>query len=351
MEKVKEIYSESIFIDSGAHTLYNLLVLRHGKDDRKSKNPNLEKRAGKLHLDKPPVKWSQGDFSSFDLTEGSEFRRYCDSYANFIKAMMNKPGGREILFANIDAISNPDLTWQIQRFFEEEHGVKPVPIVHYGTPMSYVDRYLHAAEQENEFGDMGPKYDLLGVGGLGQGVSRHEYFSWADEFFTHICPESNGRLPLIKTHGFAMTSWELMCRYPWWSVDSATWVKLSAYGWLYVPRWSERHGFRFDRPPLMVNFSFRSPRKSERQKHYDNVIEEVRKTSDRWLDHIGLTIGSVDGEGEVDEFGVSSHHRARSIANLRYLIALQDSRPEWPHPLDHRIVEHQSVKYRRGFGL
>src|SRR5439155_27253106 len=115
--------------------------------------------------------------------EGSEFRRYCDRYASF----MRKFNDRGILCANVDAISNPDLTWQIQRFFEEEHGVIPIPIVHYGTPMNYVDRYLQAE-----------KYDILGVGGLGQGVSRHEYFSWADKFFTHICPESNNRKPIIK---------------------------------------------------------------------------------------------------------------------------------------------------------
>jgi len=323
----KKIYAESMFCDSGAHGLYNIFVLKHKK--RKGKNGR--------ELAKPPVRWSQGDFSYYDLRAGTEFRAYCDSYASFIKKME----GRDVLLANVDAISNPDLTWQIQRFFEDEHGIQPVPIIHYGTPMSYVDRYVKAG-----------KYDLLGVGGLGQGVSRHEYFDWADEFFTHICPKENKYLPVIKTHGFAMTSWELICRYPWWSVDSATWVKLSAYGWLYIPRWSAtRQAWRYDRPPIMVNFSFRSPRKSERQKHYDNVTPEVKQTADRWLKYLGLEQGSVDAEGEMVEFGVSSHHRARSIANLRYLKELEQSRPEWPHPLDHTIVEHHSVTYKKGFGL
>lgn len=317
LEKI--IYSESIFVDSGAHSLYNLYVLKHGK------------RIGKhgKKLDKPPVRWSQGDFSYYDLKKGSDFREFCDSYAGFMKAME----GKGILLANIDAISNPDLTWEIQKFFEEEHGLRPIPIVHYGTPMKYVDRYI--------------EYPLLGVGGLGQGVSRHEYFSWADTFFLHICPKENDYLPVIRTHGFAMTSWELLCRYPWWSVDSATWVKLSAYGWLYVPRWSEEKGFRFDRPPMMVNFSFRSPRLSERQKHYTNVIPSVRATCDRWLEKIGLEMGSVDKEGEVKVFGVSSHHRARSIANLHYLKDLEESRPKWPYPLDIKLVADLTVKFKR----
>jgi hypothetical protein len=350
---MKEIYSSSIFVDSGAHSIYNIKVLMHGK--RKGKTGRL--------LAKPPVYWGKGDrpgagrqdFSSFDLKKGSDFRRYCDSYASFMKKMK----GTGVLLANIDAISNPDLTWEIQRFFEEEHGVRPVPIVHCRTPMKYVDRYL--------------LYPLLGVGGLGQGVSRHEYFSWADRFFRHICPKANDYLPLVRTHGFAMTSWELMCRYPWWSVDSATWVKLSAYGWLYVPRWTEEKGFRFDVPPLMVNFSVRpgkekdgldsgifvqdrcpAPREMERQKHYKNVIPTVRANCDRWLQHIGMVLGSVDRKGEVKEFGVVSHHRARSTANLHYLKDLEESRPKWPHPLDYKLVTELTVKYHRdhrGFGL
>lgn len=325
MSSEKVIYSESIFVDSGAHSLYNLEVLK------------LKKTKGKTgrELAKAPVRWSQGDFSYYDLRKGTPFRAYCDSYA----ALMKKLKDSDVIWANVDAISNPDLTWEIQRFFEEEHGVQPVPIVHFGTPMKYVDRYLEA------------KYDLLGVGGLGQGVSRHEYFSWADEFFIHLCPESNKRLPLIKTHGFAMTSWELMCRYPWWSVDSATWVKLSAYGWIYIPRWSDDKGWRFDRPPLNINFSFRSPRLEERQKHYSNVPKSAQETSDRWLKECGLEMGTVNKEGEMVEFGVSSHHRARSIANLLYLKGLEKSRPTWPHPLDHAVVEMHSVKYQKGFGV
>src|SRR6266480_5882604 len=188
----KEIYAESVWIDSGAHGLYNIHVLKHG--DRKGEHGRK--------LAKPPVYWGKGDrpgvgrqdFSFYDLSKGSEFRRYCDAYAAFIKeTQLRMLGtGAKVAFVNIDAISNPDLTWEIQRFFEEEHGVKPIPIVHYETPMKNVDRYLEAG-----------RYQLLGVGGLGQGVSRHDYFSWADRFFVHICPESNRYLPLIKVHGFA----------------------------------------------------------------------------------------------------------------------------------------------------
>lgn len=326
-EEPKEIYSESMFVDSGAHSIYNIHVLKHGK---------REGAHGRV-LDKPPVKWSQGDFSYFDLTKGSPFRKYCDDYATFMKSMVKRDAG--VLMANIDAISNPDLTWEIQRFFEEEHGVQPMPIIHCYTPMKYVDRYLEAG-----------RYDLLGVGGLGQGISRHEYFKWGDELFLHICPESKGYMPQIRTHGFAMTSWELICRWPWWSVDSATWVKLSAYGWLYIPRYLKGK-FSYDHPPMTINFSFRSPQKKIPGKHYDNVKPAIKKACDLWIKKLGLDMGTVDDEGKTLEFGLASHHRARSIANLTYLTELQNSRPDWPHTLDPEIVSATAVGYGKGFGL
>ena len=329
----KVIHSETIFVDSGAHSIYNIEVLKSKKKQGKH---------GKT-LDKPPVAWGgsdpKTDYSYFDLTKGSPFRKYCDDYAAFIKHV--QPKG--VICANVDAISNPELTWQIQRFFEEEHGVQPVPIVHCYTPMGYVDRYLEAG-----------KYDLMGVGGLGQGISKHEYFTWGDQFFRHICPKSNKYLPVIKTHGFAMTSLQLMIRWPWWSVDSATWVKLSAYGWIYIPRWSRSKGFRFDLTPRTINFSFRSPQKKISKKHYDNYLKsfpEAKVDVDKWMERLGIGLGSVDQEGNTVEFGLTSHHRARSVANLTYLSDLQDSLPPWPHPLDNRIVCPPSRAYWKGLGL
>jgi hypothetical protein len=237
-------------------------------------------------LSRPAFAWGQGNFSHYDLSRGTEFRKYCDAYAKFQKQM--KPYG--VICVNVDAISNPDKTWEIQRFFEKEHGVTPVPVVHYGTSMKYVDLYLNAG-----------RYDLLGVGGLGQKIRKGQYLNWADELFLHLCPESNRRFPIIKTHGFAMTSWELICRYPWWSVDSATWVKLSAYGWLYIPKWSMKKGWRFDLPPIRINFSTLS---KEKEEHFANVPKEMKWLAEKWLKHLRLKMGSVDAKGKMTEFGV-----------------------------------------------
>lgn len=327
---MSKIYSESVFIDSGAYTLYHSRVLKKG--------PALTGKHGR-ELERPVVRWGEGDFSFYDLRPGTEFRKYCDSYAGLMKKVL--PYG--VMCANVDVISHAELTWEVQQYFEQEHGVIPIPVVHYGTSMKWIDHYMSRG------------HTLIAVSGLGHQYRREEYMNWADILFCHVCPESNGYKPTVRIHGFAMTSWKLLRRYPWWSVDSASWIKVAAYGCIYVPRWShEREDWRWDKEPLSIAVSAQSSADAQASgKHYDyaKVAPALRETVDHWLAYIGLELGSVDADGKVKVYGVASHHRARATANLRYLKELEQSRPKWPYPLDRQIIEQMAVKYRKGFGL
>lgn len=317
----KRIYSQTLFIDSGAFSLYN-------------QNVAPAKRIGKngKPLARPPTRFDRSDVSYYTLEKGSEFRHYCDSYASFMREM--KTRSASMLFANIDVILNPDKTWEIQQYFEKEHGLKPVPIVHCGTPIKYVDRYI--------------LYPLLGVGGFASASGHAGYLGWTDDLFKHICPKENDYLPVIRTHGFAMTSWKMITRYPWWSVDSTTWCRVSGFGTLYVPPWTQEKGFRFDAPPILINFSHRSPTVSDRHRHFDNVGRSVKANCLKWIEHVGVPLGSLDSNGKVKEYGVVTHHKARYIANLTYLKDLEESRPKWPHPLDNKIVNPYNLSVTTG---
>jgi hypothetical protein len=322
---MSKLYTESIFMDSGAYGLYarNVNTGRMGAHGKQLEARRSLGTKGK-------------DFSYYSLAAGSAFRKYCDSYAKFIKATQDQ----NVLVVNVDVLQNPELTWQVQQFFEKEHGVQPVPVVHAGEPLKYLEKYLEAG-----------RYGLIGIGGLSAAISIAAYTAWADDVFTRICPKSNKYLPLVRTHGFAMTSWKLICRYPWWSVDSATWVKLSAYGWLYVPRWTKKDGWCFDKPPIQVNTSWRSPMQKKEDKHMDNVSDYVKNLIHGWLARCGVKEGSVDKAGKLVEWGVRSHFCARSRCNLYYFKDLEESRPPWPYPLNTEIIQSHAVEHRRGFGL
>ena len=195
-------------------------------------------------------------------------------------------------------------------------------------------------------------------------------------------------MPLVKVHGFAMTSWSLMSRWPWWSVDSATWIKLAAYGWIILPPWKDGK-FSHDVQPIQLNMSrkptprmskfwwregIKGPRQTQ-DRHYDNATPYHRECADRWLKHVGVPLGSFEQElehkkmavkgvttpgllleigergEEVDVKGATSCFRLRSKVNLDYFRDFQNSRPKWPYPLDTSKVEAPAVAHRAGFGI
>lgn len=287
---------DAFFLDSGAHSLYTREVIN-------------KKRV-----------------NGYAFYESKDFDSYLEAYASFLA----KHGTGNIdFFVNVDAIFNPDLTWRAQKKLEallEQRGVKqrPVPVIHYGTPLHWVQKYL----------DDGHTY--LGIGGLGQEVTKEAYYSWADRLFAMLCPESNGFLPLAKTHGFAMTSWELMRRYPWYSVDSASWIKAAAFGQIYVPH--KRGGkFDFTVQPYSITVSGKSPSMKEKDKHVLTLSPGARQIVEEWLTVCGVPLGKVDKKGDLVEWGAVSHHKPRAILNLLYFKGVVDSIPPYPWPFKIKI--------------
>lgn len=335
-------YTESMFVDSGAYTLFNKHVLGYTQEKIGTHGKVLDRPKGAVRGKK--------DYSFYDLRPGTEFRKYCDRYAAFLKTVK----GSGTLAVNVDAIHNPDITWEVQQFFEKEHGVQPVPVVHGLTPIRYLERYLETG-----------RYTLIGLGGLGHAMKRSDYVRWADEVYRRICPESNKFVPIIRTHGFAMTAWDLICRWPWWSVDSATWVKLAGYGWILMPPYKGGR-YRYDAPPIQLNVSrketerkwkfwwrvgVKGPRQI-RNRHIDNSIPHLVDALEDWIDYIDLPLGEYGKDNEVKEEGVVTDFKLRAIANLIYFKNLQESRPKWPYPLDPKIREtKKNQDYQKGFGL
>lgn len=341
---IGDCYTESIFMDSGAYGLFNQKVLKVQTEEVIGKHGRvLERREGGFA--------SATDYSWFDLKPGSDLRKYLATYANIIKKC---PPETDTMFVNVDAIKNPVKSYEIHQFFLKEYGVWLVPVVHYGASLKQTEKYLQDK-----------RCDFLGMGGLGHQTNIAAYCKWADMIYKHICPASNKFKPLVRTHGFAMTAYQLICRYPWWSVDSATWVKAAAYGWLILPPW--RDGvWRFDLPYFKVNIS-RKPMDGRKEKfwwwakrktaqqtknrHLDNSPLAIIEMVAAWLKQSGIPIGSFDQHGNITEVGACSSGTILAQANMHYFKLLEESRPVWPYPLDEKIRKAGSNSGRKGFGL
>jgi hypothetical protein len=311
----------SHFLDSGAHSIFTIEVMKK----RTEKKLSLKQRdmlAGMNSIERSAFKrenpWlfklkEDVEYSYYDT---DEFRERIDDYAEFVKAHKVACD----YYVNLDVIFEPNRTWWVQKYLEDVHHLDPVPVIHYGTDVKWLKRYLKEG------------YDFIGLGGLGQEVKADAYFEWANEMYNVICPPPK-RKPIVRTHGFAMTTYELLMRYPWWSVDSASWVKAGGYGLVYVPH--KRKGkFIFSEKPYNIAMSNDSGQKGQRGRHIYTYIrnKEIHKTMMDWLEFLGIPFGTVDKWGDMKKWGVCSHHGARKIANLKFFKMLEESLPEWPWP-------------------
>ena len=279
------------FLDSGAHTLYTKEVIKH------------QHKQGYTYYDSP------------------EFLEYIDDYAAFLKKFKLAID----YYATVDVIFNPQKSWDMLKYMEEHHGLNPIPVVHYGAKLDEVVKHIEAG------------YKYIGLGGLGQEVTARNYIAWADQVFGKVICNTPDKKPAVKIHGFAMTSFPLLSRYPFWSVDSTSWMLSGAMGSMYVPH--KRKGeFVFDsankmNKPYTITVSKDSPDLKIKGKHYETCTKHEQGVLRDWLEYIGIPFGKMKGD-EIIEFGVSTRYKERHHANLLYFEMLRNSLPEWPWVFD-----------------
>jgi len=307
----------SLFLDSGAHSLYTKKVIK------------------KQHQ------------NGYDFYDTKDFWQYVDEYAEFVKAHKEYID----VYVNVDVIFDPDRSFKVQKYLETKHGLSPLPVIHYGSHPKYLKKCLG-------------NYDYIGLGGLGQEVTSQQYVTWADQMWDIIC-NTKDRFPICKVHGFAMTSLRFMLRYPWYSVDSTSWVMTSRMGSIYVPKFKNNEWI-YDENSWKICLSSRSPGKGEEGKHFDTLPKDSQDQIIKYLTKKGYKIGKSefktifvkkykleenekwngkelsDGTREVEiiiEDGLCNNYKLRDEVNIIYFLDLEKSIPKWPWPYKSKGVQ------------
>lgn len=105
-----------------------------------------------------------------------------------------------------------------QRFIKDK--LLPIPVYHGDSELDWLKKYK----------DLG--CDLIAVGAISTDIRGHSYKKYRfffDRVFEYAAKHG------LKLHGLAVTSLSLITAYPWYSVDSSTWVRSSIYGMITFP--------------------------------------------------------------------------------------------------------------------
>ena len=169
-------------------------------------------------------------------------------------------------YVNLDIIYNAEESWENQKYMEE-NGLRPIPVFHYGEDFKWLRKYVD-------------NYDYIGIGGVAGGITLQQFVvSLGNRAFEYIAKAN----PRIKVHGFAVTSYNLMRRYSWNSVDSTTWLKHAAYGNVIIPRYDlAKKRFNYGTVPFIISVSDISMIKSSKHPHYTiafspEVVERIEE--------------------------------------------------------------------------
>ncbi len=250
-------------------------------------------------------------------------------------------------YITLDVIGNGEASYNNLKIMED-NGLRPIPVYHYGTDMKWLFKYL----------DQG--YDYIALGGL---VRKPGLVNWLDILWTdHLTDDNN--YPIVKIHGFGLTDFKLLFRYPWYSLDSGTWMMCGAMGRIIIP-YRVNGIWTYDRSPYKVSVTYRkdkashtkrhiwaaSPRERQRildyLKHMDfklglsDVKQENRETyelkeDERWIDPYDLKNQTVE---IILEHGVCNDYKLRHKINLKYFMDLAKYTKPYPYKFEHPVIK------------
>lgn len=234
----------------------------------------------------------------------------------------------QAVFVNLDVIGDGRASYR-NWIRMRKAGIDALPVYHLGTPEKWLREYLH-------------KTEYVGIGGM-RGRDNVRKLA-LDRLWSNYFTNRQG-MPTARIHGMAVTSFKLMARYPWYSVDSTSWLQPSMYGFVLLPR---PHGkdWRYWKVPIKLCVTAQSKIAIEQGNHFNNLSANEQTNVLRYLAEYGYVLGTskwkkgkrrkrrnrdvyTDLHEVVVERGVSNWHRYRSNINCTYYIKFLLGLP-WP---------------------
>lgn len=223
---------------------------------------NSQRHIDDMRREGAQVFLDSGAFSAHTLGVKMDINAYCD-YIKKNDDILRKEDG-VVMASVLDGIGDPLQTYRNQLYMESQNA-KPLPCFHYGEDTRYLEWYV-------------ANYDYITIGGLVRRTAESQRL-WLDRIWPYML-DGSGR-PKLKVHAFGMTALWLMERYPWFSVDSSSWIQAAAFGSIYT----SEHG------PIAV--SENSPAKHDEGRHITTLKPIERQAVERMLNKKGFDVGRL----------------------------------------------------------
>jgi len=212
-----------------------------------------------MRMDGVKVFLDSGAFSAHTLGVSIDLPTYCD-YIKRNQDILRVEDGA-VMASVLDGIGDPLQTYRNQLAMEEL-GAKPLPCFHFGEDERYLEYYVQ-------------NYEYITLGGM-VGRSTDALIKWLDKLWDEYLTDAAG-YPRLKVHAFGITSFPIMERYPWYSVDSSSWIQSAAFGSIVTPRYGA------------VSISDKSPARHVQGQHASTLTPMEQDALFKYLEEQGFT--------------------------------------------------------------
>lgn len=213
----------------------------------------------KMRADGVKIFLDSGAFSAFTMGVEVDMAAYC-RYIQENADILEVVDGM-VCASVLDGIGDPLKTYQNQLAMESL-GVRPLPCFHYGEDERYLDYYT-------------ANYPYITLGGMVP-ISTPQLYHWLDRIWEKHLVDGAGR-PKVKVHGFGLTTMALVERYPWYSVDSSSWVQTARTG-----------GMMLYPEARTISVSDRSPTRKVEGQHIDTLPAPQREALEKRFREMGV---------------------------------------------------------------
>lgn len=175
---------------------------------------------------------------------------------------------------------------------------KVIPVYHQRDPIKWLDKYLNygvpymGISATKSLG-MHRRIQWAGNTYRSKEDDRHSGFDveeWKHPVLEKYLFDGAGR-PVVKTHGFAITSFSMMNMWEWYSVDSSTWQMHAAmHSRIHVPK-RVRGEYCYSKPPMVISTSPVSPMRSVWGYHLTSLNESTYNHVIEYLQELKVPLG------------------------------------------------------------
>lgn len=273
--------------DAGPFTgrLYNELMNDREREVRHSATNLLESyhyvnkqaKVDLLRQDRQRVFMDSGAFSAFTLGSTIDIQEYCE--------YIHRNGDIIEVASVLDGIGDPLKTYENQCIMERT-GVRPLPCFHFGEDERYLEHYIQ-------------NYEYITLGGMVPNTTEQNKM-WLDRIWSKYLCNEKGK-PKLRVHGFGMTSVSLMKRYPWYSVDSSSWVQIGFRGGIMLPKYG------------VVAVSSTSPNRKVEGQHISTMPQAAQDYVNAEVERRGFTVERL-----------ATVYVSRWMYNLGFFVEMQE---------------------------